>query len=542
MAFALLAVHLLRLLWPTSPAWAQALRFLAFGDSITLGVGDDESSPEGYPGRLQRWLRDLGYNATVANFGVGGETTAEGLSRIDSVLLTGGHYLLLMEGTNDISREIGIETIRFNLDQMARRADSAGMVPIHATVIPRVPWATTDANNVRTEALATSLRALAQLRGRSLADQFDLFQSLPNVFTSYYVNNPLDPVGHPNSAGYTEIAGLFLEILLPLLEGPRVEIIPPTTSLTAGTELTFGVNLFGTFSRLEWDFGDLGFATSTPPHPSSVRHLYLEPDIYQVTLRGTSSFGTTATDRVTLEVGGTSQLWSARSALLPAAIALQSGAATDVTSQLVLENFSSNPSLTEVMLFPDIRYDEPPPPRRIYLRPGSSTSLPEVLKGMFGLSAARGALLLMHLSPNSASLSQILAENQIRLASAGANSSFAEVEELSSTAWSSTSKRIQNVQLSPGSDLFLILGNLDLVGGYFSLEVRDGDDALVGKALFQVDPLQARWRSLRDLFRKLDGRPQPLRIVVQSSGPRFSAIGVLADPAGGGVFSYLGVP
>ena len=69
-----------------SAATAQEVVFLAFGDSITEGYGDTSALGGGYTNRLQRWLRQEGYDAVVESYGEGGETTSSGLSRIDSVL------------------------------------------------------------------------------------------------------------------------------------------------------------------------------------------------------------------------------------------------------------------------------------------------------------------------------------------------------------------------------------------------------------------------------------------------------------------------
>ncbi len=158
----------------------------------------------------------------MTNEGAGGETTAAGLSRVDDVLDQGGDYLLLMEGTNDISSRIGIETITSHLDEMATRAEEAGMVAVHASVIPRIPDAPVDSDNARTSALAASIRDLGDVRGRAVADVFSLFEALPDVFDNYYYySDEPDPVGHPNSAGYTEMAGLMLETVLALLETPQ---------------------------------------------------------------------------------------------------------------------------------------------------------------------------------------------------------------------------------------------------------------------------------------------------------------------------------
>src|SRR6185503_5607520 len=87
--------------------------YVAFGDSITQGTGD-ELQRGGYPPRLQDRLVASGRSAQVRNRGLGGETTTEGLSRINAVLAEGGDVLLLMEGTNDIARNISIETTAFN--------------------------------------------------------------------------------------------------------------------------------------------------------------------------------------------------------------------------------------------------------------------------------------------------------------------------------------------------------------------------------------------------------------------------------------------
>src|SRR5687768_503148 len=61
--------------------------YIAFGDSITAGVGDDDLRTEkGYPPRLEALLLGAGINAAVDNYGVGGEDTVQGLARLPGVL------------------------------------------------------------------------------------------------------------------------------------------------------------------------------------------------------------------------------------------------------------------------------------------------------------------------------------------------------------------------------------------------------------------------------------------------------------------------
>jgi lysophospholipase L1-like esterase len=210
------AVLLLGLVPALAAAQTTPKKFLAFGDSITMGTGDDPArARQGYPPRLEALLQSVGVSATVLNFGVGGEKTPDGLNRIDSVLAQGqpGDVLLLMEGTNDISKNISLETTIFDLDEMADRAQKLSLGVIHATVIPRKPDAKVDADNTLTDQLNGRIRNLAGVRGRRLADPNEVFRNTPNLFGSFYSNIADDPVGHPNAAGYDILARVFFNVI-----------------------------------------------------------------------------------------------------------------------------------------------------------------------------------------------------------------------------------------------------------------------------------------------------------------------------------------
>ncbi len=186
-------------------------RCKAFGDSITAGVGDaPEREAPGYPPRLEELVPGL----VVDNRGVGAERTPEGLARIDGVLAEPGDCLLLMEGTNDISRGISPETTLFNLDRMASRAAEAGRRPYHATLIPRLLNARFDPNNVENQDLVQAIRRLAAESGRGLVDPFEVFSTRPRLFREYYYAGEEDPVGHPNGPGYDLLAAVFADVLL----------------------------------------------------------------------------------------------------------------------------------------------------------------------------------------------------------------------------------------------------------------------------------------------------------------------------------------
>ncbi|MCP4658795.1 MAG: hypothetical protein GY856_25570 [bacterium] len=220
---------LLALLVIVLPTGGQArVRYLAFGDSITMGVGFDDCECQceaecGYALRLQRLLRSEGIDAAVQNYGVGGERTPEGLTRLEEELEdTRGNVLLLMEGTNDISKSISPETTLFNLGEMARKAALKGLTTVHATLIPRFPQAEVDTDNVLNREIARSIRDLAFTTDRKLVDPFEVFSNTPNVFEDCYADVPTDRVGHPNPKGYDLLAGLFFDVLMDRDQVPPV--------------------------------------------------------------------------------------------------------------------------------------------------------------------------------------------------------------------------------------------------------------------------------------------------------------------------------
>ena len=235
-----------------STAQAQT-GYIAFGDSITFGVGDDPLRTEkGYTPRLQALLQGAGLNAVVENFGIGGEDTQQGLARIDNVLQANaltGDVLLLMEGTNDISRGYTIESIRFNLNEMAKRAEARGLSVIHATTIPRLPNAKFDPQNVTNTRLNQNIRDMAGFRERKLADPYEVLSAAPNLFGAYYYTGTDDPVGHPNAAGYDLLAQVFFDVIR------GVDRVPPVSGISSPEPGAKNVSASAAVSVDVWDFG-----------------------------------------------------------------------------------------------------------------------------------------------------------------------------------------------------------------------------------------------------------------------------------------------
>jgi len=191
---------------------AESEKYLAFGDSITEGIGDTNAGETGYPTRLQALLRQGGKDGVkVVNHGRKGENTVQGLSRIDSILKSGGDVILIMEGSNDILDKISTGTTVFNLQQMLDRAEAAGVEPFWASIVPFRPSAFTTED----QELAIEMRQKSNSGSLALIDCYAAFDYFPGAWPDLY-NQSLkrDPVGHPNGKGYDVIAQVFADVIL----------------------------------------------------------------------------------------------------------------------------------------------------------------------------------------------------------------------------------------------------------------------------------------------------------------------------------------
>lgn len=190
-----------------------AFQILTIGDSITRGSGfvegDDGAGRRvgGYQPYLESYLAEEGKPSAVYNWGISGETSYEGLSRIDSVLATcNADYILIMEGANDVYEGISSSTTAANLSAMALRASSKGVIPIIATITPNTRTSgydtlVADSYNPRIEQVATNYDLL-------LADHY---AALRPQWATYPLN--IDGL-HPNLDGHQIIAETWLSCII----------------------------------------------------------------------------------------------------------------------------------------------------------------------------------------------------------------------------------------------------------------------------------------------------------------------------------------
>lgn len=97
---------------------------VCFGDSLTAGYGVDAGLS--YPDYLQKRLDDEGLSYHVVNAGVSGNTTKDGLERINHVFARHPKIVVLEFGGNDGLRGLPLEQTKDNLSSMISQLQSNG--------------------------------------------------------------------------------------------------------------------------------------------------------------------------------------------------------------------------------------------------------------------------------------------------------------------------------------------------------------------------------------------------------------------------------
>jgi acyl-CoA thioesterase-1 len=95
-----------------------------FGDSLTAGFGT--APGESYPDDLQKLLESGGYHYRVVNSGISGNTTKDGLDRIQRVIDRHPKIVVVEFGGNDGLRGLPIAQTQANLASIIRQLQSAG--------------------------------------------------------------------------------------------------------------------------------------------------------------------------------------------------------------------------------------------------------------------------------------------------------------------------------------------------------------------------------------------------------------------------------
>ncbi|QYJ86998.1 arylesterase [Shewanella mesophila] len=132
------AMVIVGVFWPNNNRTLAPLspdaNILAFGDSLTQGVGASKGND--YPSVLARLT-----GCNVVNYGISGETTAEGLRRFATVLdETSPELVLLLEGGNDFLRNVDESEVEANLSLMIEQAQSRSIAVVLIAVPQKSIW------------------------------------------------------------------------------------------------------------------------------------------------------------------------------------------------------------------------------------------------------------------------------------------------------------------------------------------------------------------------------------------------------------------
>jgi lysophospholipase L1-like esterase len=169
--------------------------WLILGDSITAGAFDP-ARPNAFPATVAHLAP--GYHPLLVGGGTGGDTAANGLTRLAAALpdCPPGGYVGLAYGTNDATRGVPVATFKSQLERMARDILASGRTP----VLARVPYN-------RNGNLASYVRAIDELtsalRLPNGPDLYSWFLAHPEEMGSDTV--------HPNAQGQASIQRLWGE-------------------------------------------------------------------------------------------------------------------------------------------------------------------------------------------------------------------------------------------------------------------------------------------------------------------------------------------
>ena len=178
---------------------------MAFGDSLVAGHGLPLN--EAFPARLEAKLKEKGYAVKVVNAGVSGNTTADGVARLEwNLKMAKPDYVILVMGGNDMLRAIDPGVTAANLQKM--------MAILKAHNVP---------------VLLAGMKAFSNLGPAYMLAYDQMYKKLATDYKAVYYPFFLQGVAlkpefnqedgvHPNAIGVNLIVGLMMPSVETLLK------------------------------------------------------------------------------------------------------------------------------------------------------------------------------------------------------------------------------------------------------------------------------------------------------------------------------------
>jgi lysophospholipase L1-like esterase len=207
---------------PGPPGVGKDAVFVAMGDSITFGIGDDVPSDNfqdgtlpaaGYPPLLTNtFASQRGKNVLIINEGIPGDRSSDGLGDVTNIVnaYSLAKYFLLLYGANDVGFNVPsgqgllpgqpgyLGSFKGNMQQIIDVIRNAGKIPVLAKVLyqtnPSADPRVQQYNQVITELMVAN----------------SLTVSPPDFYTFFKTNpSQLGDGLHPNGVGYQSMSALW---------------------------------------------------------------------------------------------------------------------------------------------------------------------------------------------------------------------------------------------------------------------------------------------------------------------------------------------
>ncbi|MGB7430874.1 MAG: arylesterase [Ahrensia sp.] len=183
---------------------AETLTGVGFGDSLMAGYQLPKG--DGFTDQLQAALQEAGYDVTIANAGVSGDTSSGGRERLDWSVPDDADFVILELGANDALRGISPDITRANLTAMIERFDERGIDVILVGILAPPN-------------MGSDYGAAFNPIYADLAEQFDV--PLYDFFLDGVITEPalmLDDGIHPNAEGVAEMVRRFMPLITGYLD------------------------------------------------------------------------------------------------------------------------------------------------------------------------------------------------------------------------------------------------------------------------------------------------------------------------------------
>jgi len=189
---------------------------VCLGDSLTAGYGatkpGQDDLTKSYPAYLQTKV-----NLPVINAGISGNTTAQGLARVDlDVLSRDPHITVILLGANDFFQGVSIAQTKSNLQNIISKIDEEGRkIYVAKFFTDAIALEMAENNAIPEDDMLAALseysdmyNALAESKNVTLIE--DIWQGVWGIHMSDFV--------HPNAEGYAVMADNIFNALKPYLQ------------------------------------------------------------------------------------------------------------------------------------------------------------------------------------------------------------------------------------------------------------------------------------------------------------------------------------